>query len=176
MEYSQKDNILIQMYFTTAFLAELNNINFLKSDYYKNLVFQDKYVKENLPSVGIDNQGSLLMFLYTMLVVPKQLLENEFPSEFYELNNVIEKIKSKAESNYKKDGVAIDYIRHIRNSVAHARVDFEPMKTVTFTDMNTNGEVCVITIPLSSIGLFLTSLQKVFMTYIEKLKSKVKNE
>jgi len=176
MDYSQNDNLLIQTYFTTAFLAELNNIDFLNSDYYKNAVFQDKFVKENLPGIGIDNQGTLLMFLYTMLVVPKQLLENEFPNEFSELNNVVEKVKSKAESNYKKDNEKIDYIRHIRNSVAHARVDFDPKKIVIFTDKNNNGEICVITIPLISIEIFLTALQQVFMKYVEKLKTKMKKE
>jgi len=174
MEYFQKDNLLIQTYFTTSFLAELNNNDFLNSDYYKNVTFQDKFVKDNLPSIGIDNQGTLLMFLYTMLVVPKQLIENEFPDEFSNLNNVIEKVKSNATSNYKKDAEKIDYIRHIRNSVAHARVEFDPKKTVTFTDKNNNGEICEITIPLMSIGIFLTALQQVFMKYIESLKKKMK--
>ena len=173
MEYSQKDNLLIQSYFTTSFLAELSNNDFLNSDYYKNINFQDKFVQDNLPSIGIDNQGTLLMFLYTMLVIPKQLIESEFPYEFSNLNNVIEKVKSTAESSYKKDAEKIDFIRHIRNSVAHARVDFIPNETVTFTDKNSIGEVCVITIPLCSIGIFLTALQQVFMKYIENLKVKL---
>ena len=173
MQYSQNDNLLIQSYFTTAFLLELKNNDFFNSDYYKNVEFEDKFVKENLPIVGIDNQGALLMTLYTMLVIPKQLLENEFPNEFENLNETIEMINSKSESNYRKDSEKIDYIRHIRNSVAHARVEFEPNISVTFTDKNNNHEICTITIPLSKIGIFLTALQQVFMKYIEKLKLKM---
>ena len=174
MEYSQEDNLLIQSYFTTAFIAELKNQDFLNSDYYKNVSFEDKFVKENLPSVGIDNQGTLLIMLYTMLVVPKQLLEKKFPVEFEELNGKINELKSEAKSTYRKDSEKIDFIRHIRNAVAHARVEFVPNVSVDFFDENNNGESCKITIPLPKIGLFLTELQKVFMKYIETLKEKMR--
>jgi len=82
MEYTQEDNLLIQIYFTIAFLLELKNNDFLNSEYYKNVRFEDNFVKENLPKVGIDNQGALLICLYSMLVVPKQLLEQKFPNEW----------------------------------------------------------------------------------------------
>ena len=174
MEYSQNDNLLIQSYFTIAFLTELKNKDFLNSEYYKNAVFEDKFVKENLPTVGIDNQGTLLIYLYTMLVIPKQLLENDFPNEFAKLNVIIDNIKIKAESNYPKDSVKIDYLRHLRNAVAHARVEFIPNKTVTFIDKNDNENECSITIPLLNIGIFLSELQKIFMKYVEKLKTETK--
>ena len=45
MEYTQEDNLLIQSYFTTAFLVELKNNDFLNSDYFKNMPFKDKFVK-----------------------------------------------------------------------------------------------------------------------------------
>ncbi len=174
MEYTQEDNLLIQSYFTTAFLVELKNIDFLNSDYYKNASFEDKFIKENLPKIGIDNQGTMLMVLYTMLVVPRQLLEKDFPAEFNALNGKVDELKSEATSTYRKDSDGIDYIRHIRNAVAHARVDFIPNTSVKFTDENNRGEKCEITIPLQKTGLFLTDLQNVFMKYIETLKVKMK--
>ncbi len=173
MELTQDDNLLIQTYFTTAFLGELINNNFLNSDCYKNLQFDDNYLKENLPIIGIDNQGTLLIMLYTMLVIPKQLLSQNFPDEFDELNDVVKNLNSNVESNYQSDNIQIDFIRHIRNSVAHARVTFIPNVSVTFTDENNRGEICTITIPFVKIGAFLTELQKVFMKYIEKLKTKI---
>ncbi|MDL1988977.1 MAG: hypothetical protein LWX08_15305 [Deltaproteobacteria bacterium] len=172
MEYTQDDNLLIQCYFTTAFLTELKNNNFLDSEYYKNANFEDNFVKKNLPKVGIDNQGTLLIFLYTMLVVPKQLIGQDFPNEFAELNIKVDQIKSDINSTYLQDSEKIDYIRHIRNAVAHARLTFIPNEAVTFTDENNRREKCTITIPLNNVGLFLTELQKVFMKYIEKLKTK----
>jgi len=172
MEYSQNDNLLIQSYFTTAFLAELNNDDFLKSEYFKSVIFEDNFVKQNMPKVGIDNQGTLLIFLYTMLVVPRQLLGQKFPNDFEKLNDTVDQIKSDAKSTYAKDSIKIDYIRHIRNAVAHARVAFIPGESVTFTDENRAGDICAITIPLKKAGLFITELQKVFMKYIEFLKTK----
>lgn len=170
MDYTQEDNILIQSYFTIAFLTELSNNNFLKSDCYKKLRFEDNFIKENLPSIGIGNRGNLLITLYTMLVIPKELLSDRYPTEFAELNNIVENIKSEANSIYQTDQKKINYIRHIRNAVAHARVEFVD-NTVKFTDEN-NTEKCTITIPLMEVGTFLTELQKLFMKYIETLKVK----
>lgn len=172
MEYSQQDNLLIQTYFTTSFIGELNNLNFLNSEYYKNAQFEDKFVKDNLPKIGIDNQGTLLIFLYTMLVIPRQLLEEKYPEGFQNLNLIIDQIKSEAQSDYSSDSDKINYIRHIRNSIAHARVEFEPEKTVTFIDQNRSGNTCRIIIPLNKVGLFLTELQKLFLNYVEDLKTK----
>jgi hypothetical protein len=168
-ELTQEGNLLIQTYFTTAFLRELANDDFLNSDYYKNMNFQDKYIKDELPSIGIENQGSLLIFLYTMLVIPKELLTNLFNDDFNKLNEMIEDIKSEAISNYNSDEHSIDYIRHIRNSIAHARVEFISNKSVIFKDNNNTYE-CTIEIPLSKIGLFLTELQKIFFKYIQQLQ------
>jgi hypothetical protein len=178
MAINQEDNLLIQSYFTVTFLTELKNNDFLNSDYYKNMEFGDKYLQNNLPSVGIDNQGALLIFLYTMLVIPKQLLEKKFPEKFIEINIKLDKIKSKANSNYKQDNtkgiLKIDYLRHIRNAVAHAKVEFIPNESVTFKDEDKRkGESCSITIPLILLGEFLTELQKIFTTYVESLKKQI---
>jgi hypothetical protein len=176
MEYSQNDNLLLQSYFTISFLTELKNVDFLNSDYFKSAEFEDKFVKESITRVGIDNQGSLLIYLYSMLVVPRQLLETEFPTEFEALNGILNDINSNAESNYSSDSEQIDFVRHIRNSVAHARVEFIPGQSVTFTDTNNSGSmVCNITIPLDEIGEFLMALQLIFFSYVEKLKSKNQN-
>jgi len=134
MAITQEDNLLIQSYITTSFLVELKNNNFLSSDYFKNLSFGDRSVKEILPQIGIDNQGALLMSLYSMLVIPKQLISDKFPTEFDDLNKKIGILKSSEQSTYKSDKIKIDYIRHIRNAVAHARVSFQPNQDVTFSD------------------------------------------
>ena len=167
---TQNDNLLIQSYFTVSFLMELKGLDFLNSDYYKSAEFEDKYIQNNMHTIGIDNQGSMLMALYAMLVVPKQLIEHQFPNEFNDLNKVIDTIKSDAKSTYKKDLVSTDYVRHIRNAVAHAKVSFVPNTEVVFLDENNKGEQCTITIPLAKFGIFATALQKVFFKYIETLQ------
>lgn len=170
MIYSNNDNLLIQSYFTTALLVELKNANFLDSDYYKNRQFQDKFVQDNLPKVGIDNQGTLLMVLYTLLVVPRQLLETNFPTEFDSLNGEVVKLATSATSSYKKDAQTVDHVRHLRNAVAHARVNFKQDGTVTFRDEDGRSSVWEATFPLSNIGHLLTALQAIFMKYVESVK------
>lgn len=169
---TQENELLIQSYSTVAFLTELKNLDFLKSDYYKNANFQDKFVKEVITRVGIDNQGSMLMVLYTMLVIPNERIKHRFPDEFDNLNKVVHTIKNdtKTQSNYKKDLVSINYIQHIRNSVAHANLSFVSDTEVVFFDGNESGDNCTITIPLAEFGVFLTALQKVFFKYVETLQ------
>lgn len=168
MAITQEDNLLIQSYITTSFLVELKNNNFLSSDYFKNLSLSDRSVKELLPRIGIDNQGALLMSLYSMLVIPRQLISNRFPKEFVDLNKKLEILKSSEYSTYKTDKNSIDYIRHIRNAVAHARVNFQPNQDVTFYDED-KGQKCTITIPLVNVGIFLTDLQRIFIIYYNSL-------
>lgn len=170
MNYSNNDNLLIQGYFTTALLAELKNANFLGSDHYKNMQFQDKFVQGNLPKVGIDNQGTVLMILYMLLVVPRQLLEKNFPAEFDSLNGEIERLANSTMSNYKNDAQSVDHVRHLRNSVAHARVNFKQDGTVTFHDEDGKDSVWEATFPLSNIGHLLTALQAIFMAHVESVK------
>lgn len=93
MTITQEDNLLIQSYITVSFLLELKNLDFLNSDYYKNAEFQDKYVQESITTIGIDNQGSMLMALYAMLVIPKEKIKSRFESEFDKLNEVVNTIK-----------------------------------------------------------------------------------
>ena len=170
MNYSNNDNLLIQGYFTTAFLSELKTANFLDSDYYKNCQFQDKFVQDNLPKVGIDNRGTLLMVLYTLLVMPRELLETNFPNEFHSLNGAVEKLATSTTSTYTNDAQVVDHVRHLRNAVAHARIEFKQDDTVIFCDENGRGSVWEATFPLSNIGHLLTALQAVFMKYVESVK------
>jgi len=79
-----------------------------------------------------------------------------------------------AYSTYKKDGKEIDYIRHIRNAVAHARVEFDDKKkgqnpNIRFTDKKGRKERCVIDIPQSKMGKLLSKLQSIFFKYIEEV-------
>lgn len=176
MMYSQEDNLLIQSYFSTAFLIELQNLKFLDSDYYKDAEFQDKYVQEHLPSIGIANHGSMLMILYALLIIPKELIEKNYQQDFDNLNQFVDSIKSKASSTYKNDSPSIDYIRHIRNSVAHAKVSFNSKKEVVFLDENNNGSECTITIPLANMEQFIKELRSIFFKHINNLQQEMSSK
>nr|WP_091697555.1 HEPN family nuclease [Algoriphagus locisalis] len=176
MTLSQEDNLLIQAHFTTVLLVELKNNNFLGSDYYDQMKFGDPLIKNSLKQIQVDNQGALLMTLYAMLVMPKQLLENQYPAEFDHLNKFIDLIKLKASSTYESDSESIDFVRHIRNSVAHARVTFEPNVSVNFLDKNESASrICEIILPLSSMGYLLEQLQNIFRRYLGQLQTNSRN-
>lgn len=180
MSLSQEDNLIIQSYITTAFLAELENIKFIETEYFNNLLI-DSDVKEILYKIRIGNRGNLLITLYSMLIIPKELIEKEFPREFAGLNGIVESIRSNEKSNYESDrkNGKIDYIRHIRNAVAHANVIFTE-DSVTFIDENIRkgkkgkviNEKCLITIPLLEIGKLFEELKKIFLLFIKSVREK----
>jgi len=163
----KNQDLIIQSYFTVAFVTELKNNDFLNSECYRNMKFEDTFLKDNLPQIGIDNRGALLIFLYAMLVVPKELIEQELPSEFRNFNSLIEQIKSQAYSTYESDAENINYLRHIRNAVAHANVEFSE-NDVEFIDKNNSGSQCNIKIPLDRLGQFLEKLQKIIISYLKQ--------
>jgi len=170
--YTAEEDLLIQAYSTIAFLAELHNNNFLNSEAYKEMPFQDPFLKEHLPSIGIGNRGALVQSLYSMLVLPKELISDKFPAKFSALNVFAETLPSQINTTYASDNPKVDFVRHVRNSVAHGKVSFEE-KMVIFKDENKrSGETCEIKITLMDFGKFLTELQKLFFTFIESIKNK----
>jgi len=174
---SHKDDLLIQSYFTIAFLTELKNLNFLDSEPYKILPFQDKFIQDSLPTIGIDNRGALLIFLYALLVLPKE--QYKFTALEKKLNDIDKKIKPlvyKEISNYARDiknnKLNIQYIYHIRNSIAHGKIQFNN-NLVIFKDINTRvkkglpNEECQIEIPQANIGKIIHELQFVIIEYLK---------
>ncbi|AKH94751.1 HEPN family nuclease [Elizabethkingia anophelis] len=174
MKYTPEENLIIQVYFTFYFLYELDRNEFLNSNFYKNMQFNDKFIKESLPQIGIMNQGTLVQTLYSMLVLPKELISNQFKNEFSNLNIFLKNKKTSAESTYPSDSLEIDFIRHIRNSVAHGTISFKDEdRLVIFYDKNKiKGHSCIIKITLENISLFIVELQKLFFKYIEFIKKK----
>lgn len=180
-DLSDKDDLLIQSYFTIAFLAELNRLDFLKTDFYNSCSFQDKYVQENFPSIGIGNRGALLIFLYALLVLPKEQYKNtELENKINYVNNKIKPLINKQTSNYEKDikngDQEIRYIYHIRNSIAHGKVKFEN-NMVIFNDENTYKkdkitikEECKFEISLENIGNIISELQMIVVEYLQSKK------
>ena len=177
---TQEQNLIFQSYFTTAFLVELNNNDFLKSNFFKSMKFGSPWIKDGIVNVGIDNQGLLLMTLYSMLVIPKELIQNEFKDEYDKVNKYISSVAINTHSDYDSDNPTVNYLNHIRNSVAHSRVSFKPTVSVTFSDQRKNSKTNQIErfsadIPLVKFGEFLMQLQKIHLTYIEKLQEEQKS-
>ena len=163
---SQEENLLFQSYYTVCFLIELRNNAFTNSDYYDSITFADPIVKEVIRNLGVDNQGSLLMSLYAMLVIPKQLVEKLHSDEFDKIQKFLHANTANTTTTYTEDQSTIDYLRHIRNAVAHARVSFRPGDVVIFQD--TNGKSSFSTeLSLQKVGEFIHRLRMVHFKHIQ---------
>lgn len=137
--------------------------------------FGSPEIKESLKSIKIDNQGNLLITLYAMLVIPKQLIEDEFKNEYSTINDFLRLNTNNTKTTYASDISSINYLRHIRNAVAHSQVSFEPNNFVEFSDKsynkNTKKEEQFSTrLQLVKVGQFIEQLQKIHIAYIHKLQ------
>lgn len=170
-QLNQEENLLFQSYFTFALLTELTSANFLKSDYFKAMSFGSPWIKDELENIGIDNQGCALIALYTMLVVPRQLLNSKYSTEYDGIRGFLRTHTQNTTTTYKEDTPDIDFLRHIRNSVAHARVEFRPDDVIIFSDSNSSATKMFKTeLPLKHLGKFLQRLQSIHLKHIEHLQ------
>lgn len=172
---TQEQNLIFQSYFSTAFLLELKNNDFLDSDFFKSMKFGSPWIKDEIEKIGIDNQGSLLMALYSMLVIPRQLIQDKFKDEYDEINKYLDTVTKNTHTDYQSDSPSVNYLQHIRNAVAHSHVSFNPSISVTFADerknYNTNQKDRFSTeLPLRSFGEFLMKLQSIHLKYISILQ------
>jgi hypothetical protein len=169
---------VLQSVLSVLLLGKLNeNDSLLSSDYFKTLDFGNETTKQYIEEIRVGNQGMLLMWLYALLVIPKELLKNqpEIDNEFRNLNSTIEKLMKHSKSTYKKEQISIDYIRHIRNAVSHASVEYFPdKKEIVFKDKNPRNlkETFEVTIPFGEIMTIINALIPISQTYLNLLNQK----
>lgn len=166
MAISQETDLILQSYFSVTLITELKNNYFLESDFFRTMNFNVPEIKNLIKQISIDNQGMLLIFLYSMLVIPKELISNQYQTEYDSINTYLISIARNTQTTYKSDFPKINYIRHIRNSVAHSRVEFESNNYVVFNDKDDkNNFVFRTEIDLKNIGEFLNRLQQIHILY-----------
>jgi len=165
---SQADDLILQSYYSVSLLAELVNNNFLESEYFEKMNFGASWIKDEIKSIGVDNQGSLLMSLYAMLVIPRELIFTSYQEKVNDIENFL-RTKCIITKNDYPQREEIKFLRHIRNSVSHATVAFVPNKLVIFTDKNFKSNKTIeFELPLEYIGSFLSKLQEVHLMHIKE--------
>ena len=174
-------SIIIQAIVTSTFLSELHNSNFLNSDYFKSMKFENSSYKEILKQSGIGNPAFMHFALYSYLVMPKEILtreEYETGRHLYRnLNQYISTIVEEGTySTYPNEETVgkIKYCEHIRNAVAHAKSVFEVEDNigyVTFIDVrHRDGCRCEIKLKTQLVGEIIARLSDILTVYfIEKL-------
>jgi hypothetical protein len=170
---SQEENLVLQSYFTVSLLAELGNNKFFSSDYFNGMNFGSLDIKNFLEKNGIDNQGSAVMSLYAMLVVPYELIRNNYNIEFSAMNSFLGQKTKNVTTTYHNDASNSDFMYHLRNAVAHCRISFKEGDSIVFAD--SNGAKKAVKkkdfygeLPLTDLGAFLHQLQHVIQIEVIK--------
>ncbi len=182
INFTEQESIFCQALAITSLFVELENIDFLNSDYYKkNIIFNtnNDNFKKILSASGIGNPATLQMFLYILLVMPKETLLNLHESTIIswrnELNTEIQSFTPVVNTTYpnesNNDLTSINYYRHIRNAVSHSKCVYKTengRSYVTFKDENPRVSVqkCEIKMLTNDVGKMLEVLHKQLMTYL----------
>ena len=179
MAYSTETNLIIQSALSAAFLMDLsNNSNtFVSSDFFRDMkvVFPEvkKYYQDG--KTGIGNQGALLMCMYSLLVIPKELLGSKYKNNYVGIDKYIDSKKVKLIDTYLSTGKTPEYVRHMRNAVAHANVcfnDTDPSNIlVAFKDRKNRKSKFEVTFSVKDIPEILIKMLDVIHTrYIVGVK------
>lgn len=177
-------SMYLQSLATCSLLAELHNNNFLDSDDFKKLKFQNDYLKMILIKSSIGNPACMMMMLYGLLVIP-YTTKGKSKLKFNEINNFINCISNEKPNFYEttyndEKNKTIDYIRHIRNSVSHGKFEFkteDEIDFVIFEDEKYKDEHqhCSLKLKTRNIGIILEKLQKLLFEYfINYLQPQIK--
>lgn len=157
---------ILQLVTSVSFIAELVSNNFLESQYFKDMSFTDENIRNFIKSLGIDNQGMLLIFLYSLLLIPKEKIYNMYESKYDLIDKQIDSLKTSFSSTYDESNVK--YIKHIRNAVGHGKVEYKE-KSILFRDDFKDKKFC-LELPKCVIGSILTELMRVLYEYIDDMK------
>ena len=172
---STKDNLIIQPYLIIELLFNLQKHNFIGSYYFEDMEY-DKYTHYLLKETGIYNQGLIMLSLYVLLVIPKEILEKkDYDPDSEKINKKISDYFQNTETNYKYKSQNIDYTKHVRNAVSHGRISFIGNSHIEFKDQRVANKKVVnefkSEINIKYAGQFIGDLQQLIIgEYLEHLK------
>ena len=166
----QKDDLLLQSSIMYALLAELHNDRFVTSDYFEKMNFSEPWFKTRLQKNGVGNKGFVMIALYSLLVLPKEVILNIDPTEYENIREFVKKHARNITSTYESDIPNVDFIRHIRNAVAHANVALGPNDVIIFSDKNPRNSNSIeefkCELPIDKLIDLLPKLQSIIFKYI----------
>lgn len=159
--YNAEENLLLQSTMNAAFLISLclEEKEFLPSEFFGKMQFVLPIVKDLYQDekIGIGNQGMMLCCLYSLLVLPKEKLQNKYPNAYNQVNEWIKSNSTVVKDTYTtKD----EHIRHIRNAVAHGNIEIEDNNgslICLFKDSHNSMEYC-LKMPIRSVGELVRQL------------------
>lgn len=179
MAYSTETNLVIQSALSAAFLMDLSNNSdaFMSSEFFRDMevLFPEvkKYYQDG--NIKIGNQGALLMCMYSLLVIPKELLGSTYKSNYVVVDEYIDSKKVNLIDTYLNARKTPEYVRHMRNAVAHANVYFNDADSsnilVTFKDRKNRKLKFEVTFFVKDIpGILIKILRMIHTKYIVDVK------
>ena len=173
MDDKQELFILQTSFLTTLLLIQINNQgkDFFNMDIFNGIEFtndklSDRKLHEYMKEIGTINQGSLIMILYCLFVMPKETFFCKYKNEFEKLNSFIDKGVESKLSNYKEDSKRVDYVRHIRNAISHVSVRYTiDGEKIIISDENTyTDERCEFSISKDKLSDIMDyTMKNIFM-------------
>ena len=166
-----EDNLIFQPYLIIELLFNLKKHNFIGSDYFKKMKYNED-TRDLLKKAGIDNQGLIMLSLYALLVIPKEILEKkDYDPDFEKINKKISDYFQNTETNYGSDSPNTNYTRHLRNALSHGRISFIGNSHIEFRDQKVVNEF-KSEINIRDVGLLINNLQQgIIGKYLEHLKN-----
>lgn len=165
---TNEQNLILQSYINVALFFSLGENKFIESDYFNDMNMPS-WLKDQLTDINVDNRATVLMSLYGMLVVPKELIQNEFPNEFEDVEEFLKEHLHVIENSYTKSKKLVN---HLRNSIAHARVEFIEQESIKFFDESGDQKFEAL-MELKDIEPFIIKLQSITFKYVENSGGKV---
>jgi hypothetical protein len=128
-----EENLIIQPYLIIELLFNLKKHHFISSDYFSKMNYNND-TRDLLKRTDIGNQGLIMLSLYAMLVIPKEILKKTYVPDFEEINKKMSRYCQNTETNYKYKSQNIDFTFHLRNAVSHGRISFIGDSHIEFKD------------------------------------------
>ena len=152
----QKDVIVVEAYSSIVLLAELTTHRFFESEYFKEMDFKDKFIKNELKNKTIITKGNLYLVIFSLLVMPTKTAKNSLEKNIKKLNQWFEPYRKIKESS-------LSNVEVVMKATTEIEIEFRK-EFVVFSNE--------IFIPYEDMKFLDKALNEYFVGYIEYLKSK----
>lgn len=167
----EHDSFFLQSIASISLLVELDKIQYMDSEHFNNLKFDNPSFKAILKESSLGNPATLQIFLYTLLVVPRELNKNlSLNLKFNRINKMLKKFAIEPISTYENE-VDFDMVNVVRNCVAHSSINYTKDNEITFAtfvdmDPSNSEKYRKFKIKTGDLGIILTEIQKIILNHI----------
>jgi hypothetical protein len=164
------DELLIASYYALTWWGEALTQGYFKSQSFANMPFKDIFVKRRLQS-GEGPIALLMPSLYVALVLPREKMFDKYKCDFVAIDLQIGRYAINVCTSYKneQDG-KIQFMRHIRNAVSHARTEWNGTGA-NFRDRNEKSKECFSAdIGIEGLNWLMPQLQKIILKHVRYIQ------